>query len=137
MLLGLAPRVDPRGGAPIRSAAWGLIALIGLWLGSLEIDRALANEAMAAQAGLSVYWAVYGVLLVAAGFLTSTAAARRAGLALLSITVLKVLIFDLTNVEAVWRVVSTVGAGLLLIGTSIIYTKLSPLAEDRGDENEG
>jgi uncharacterized membrane protein len=138
VLLGIALRLDGRGGASIRAAAWGLIGFIGLWLGSLEIDRALADQAMAAQAGLSVYWAIYGVMLVAVGFLTSAPAARRAGLALLCITVLKVLIFDLTNVDAMWRVVSTVGAGLLLIGTSIIYTKLSPLADDRGgDEPSG
>jgi len=102
-----------------------LLALIGLWLGSLEIDR-FFGEMMATNAGLSVYWALYGVFLVAVGFARRAAAARYAGLALLAITVAKVLFIDLATVERLWRVVSFLASGLLLVGTSLLYTKLSP-----------
>jgi uncharacterized membrane protein len=132
-----APERDDH--APPRLGAadfgWGLVALIGLWLGSLEVDRAFADEAMAAQAGLSVYWAIFGVALVVAGFVFRTATARYAGLALLAITVIKVVLVDLSTVERAWRVISFFASGLLLVGTSVLYSKLSPrLLEERDDD---
>ena len=54
------------------------------------------------------------------------AAARYAGLALLAITVGKVLVVDLATVERAWRVASFFASGLLLVGTSILYSKLRP-----------
>ncbi|MDY7108943.1 MAG: DUF2339 domain-containing protein [Planctomycetota bacterium] len=105
--------------------AMALLALIGLWLGTLEIDR-FFHDRMATHAGLSVYWALYGVFLVVAGFAKRAAAARYAGLALLAVTVLKVLFIDLATVEQLWRVISFLASGLLLVGTSLLYTKLSP-----------
>jgi uncharacterized membrane protein len=105
--------------------AMALLALIGLWLGTLEIDR-FFDDRMAMHAGLSVYWALYGVFLVVAGFAKRAAAARYAGLALLAVTVAKVLFIDLATVEQLWRVVSFLASGLLLVGTSLVYTKLSP-----------
>lgn len=105
--------------------AMGLLALIGLWLGSLEIDR-LFDDRMATHAGLSVYWALYGVFMVIVGFAKRAAAARYAGLALLAVTVVKVLFIDLATVEQIWRVISFLASGLLLVGTSLLYTKLSP-----------
>ncbi|NNM24604.1 MAG: DUF2339 domain-containing protein [Phycisphaerales bacterium] len=114
--LRLSPRV-------IGAAAATVIALIA---GSLEIERIFAGDAMATQAGLSVYWAFFGVGLVVAGFALRRALARYAGLALLTVTVGKVLFVDLATVERVWRVASFLVSGLLLVGTSVLYTKLSP-----------
>jgi uncharacterized membrane protein len=110
-----------------------LIGLIGLWLGSLEIDRFFApeaghlaqNAAMARQTGLSIYWGVFAIGLVLLGFAKRIAGCRYAGLALLVITVGKVLTLDMAEVRYVWRVVSFLGVGLLLVATSIGYTKFS------------
>ena len=102
------------------------LPLLGLWLGSIEIDRSLANTPTAAQAGLSVYWAIYGAALVVLGFVKRSAPARRAGLALLAVTVAKVLLVDLSNVHRTWRVASFLVSGILLVATSVLYTKLSP-----------
>lgn len=104
----------------------GVIAVIGLWLGSLEIDRGFADDAMARQAGWSVYWSLYGVMLVAVGFSFKSAVARYAGLALLGITLIKVLLIDLSILKQIWRVVSFIVSGLLMLGTSVLYAKLSP-----------
>lgn len=101
------------------------IAAIGLWLGSLEIDRFFAANAMGKQMGLSVYWMLYGVLLVLTGFAKRVDACRYAGLALLSMTVVKVLIVDLANVDQIWRVASLIVSGLLLIVTSVAYRKFA------------
>lgn len=107
------------------------IAAIGLWLGSLEIDRFFATNAMGKQMGLSVYWMLYGVLLVLVGFARHVNACRYVGLALLTITVAKVLLIDLANVEQIWRVVSLIVSGLLLIVTSVAYRKFASRLLDR------
>lgn len=120
-------------------AAPALVALIGLWLGSLEIDRffnpetsAFAEAAMARQTGLSIYWGVYGIALVAIGFAARAALSRYAGLGLLAVTLVKVLIVDLGDVEYIYRVLSFIGVGLLFVLTSIAYAKFSPrLLADR------
>ncbi len=111
-----------------------LIALIGLWLGSLEIDRyfmpepgrSAAGAAMAKQGFLSVYWAIYAFGLITLGFFKRVAMARYAGMALFALTLAKVFTVDLAGVSNVYKVLSFLGLGLLLIATSIGYAKLAP-----------
>jgi uncharacterized membrane protein len=103
-----------------------LITIIGFWLGSFEIDRAFIDNAMARQVGWSVFWATYGVALVLIGFVRLAPAARYAGLALLCATVAKVMVIDLAQVDQIWRVVSFLVLGLLLLATSVAYMKFAP-----------
>ncbi|MCH8005990.1 MAG: DUF2339 domain-containing protein [Planctomycetes bacterium] len=119
-------------------AGFVLIGLIGLWLGSLEIDRFFApesghlarNAAMARQTGLSIYWALFAIGLIGLGFAGRWALCRYAGLALMAITLGKVLTVDMAGVQTVYRVLSLLGVGLLLVGTSVGYAKLAPRAQD-------
>src|SRR5439155_17128348 len=69
-----------------------LIGCIGIWLGSLEIDRLCAarvgrfsNPEMVRQMGLSIFWGLYAIGLVAIGFWRWARWPRYAGLALLAI----------------------------------------------------
>lgn len=136
-------RIDPV--ADLVRSALALIACIGLWLGSLEIDRffnpetsSLTDAAMARQTGLSIWWGVYGIALVVIGFVRRAAMSRYAGLGLLAATLLKVLLVDMSDVEYIYRVLSFIGVGLLFVLTSIAYAKMSPrlLAERAGVEHE-
>jgi uncharacterized membrane protein len=103
-----------------------LLALIGLWLGSLEIDRTLGGDATTVQTGLSVYWCLYAVVLVILGFARRIAPARYAGLALLGVTGVKVVAIDMSHVDAVWRVVSLMVLGGLMLATGVLYSRLAP-----------
>ena len=126
----------------LASVSWIVVAAIALWLGSLEIDRmfvsaaaALSTEqATARQMCLSVYWSIFAFVLVAAGFRIPSAAARYAGLGLFGLTLLKVLVVDLSQVENIYRVLSLLAVGLLLVLTSVAYAKLAPrlLGNERG-----
>jgi uncharacterized membrane protein len=116
--------------------AWGLVAAIGLWLGSLELDRLFApeaqrvsNAAMARQTAWSVYWGLYAIGLVAVGFWRRGPAIRYAGLGLLAVTLAKVLIVDLAHLQYVYRVLSLLATGLLFILTSIAYARLAKQLE--------
>ncbi len=123
--------LDPEG--HFARVALTLVACIGLWLGSLEVDRlfnpdfsSLTNAAMARQTGLSIYWGLYGIALVGIGFVWRLAPSRYAGLALLAITLLKVVVIDMSDVQYIYRVASFMGVGLLFVLTSIGYAKMSP-----------
>lgn len=120
-----------------------LLVAIGLWLGSLEIDRFIAhradrldNAAMILQTALSIYWGIYAIGLVALGFWRRTAPLRYTGLALLAITLGKVLIVDLSNVQYVYRVLSLLATGLLFIITSIAYARLASRLADQSSQRD-
>ena len=115
----------------------GLIAAIGLWLGTLEIDRFFIDDYMARQTGYSVYWGIYAVMLVLIGFKKRSAAARYVGLGLLGVTLVKAFIIDMAEVDLLWKTVIFFVVGMLLIGTSILYIRLAPkLARLDGDDAE-
>ena len=84
------------------------------------------NAAMARQTALSIYWALYAIGLVALGFARRSAGCRYAGLALLGLALAKVLTVDMAEVRQVYRVLSFLAVGLLLVATSVGYAKLSP-----------
>ncbi len=109
---------------------FALIGLIGLWLGTLEIDRFAGrlgqDSVMVRQMGWSIYWGLFAIALVLLGFAKRWAACRYAGLALFALTVGKVVTVDMAEVRAVYRVLSFLVLGLLLVGTSVGYAKLGP-----------
>lgn len=124
-------RLSPRD-AVARRTAWALVGLIGLWFGSIELDRAvsiyrdlLPATAMARQAGLSVYWGLYAIAILAIGFARWQRECRWAGLALLSITAAKVLLVDMAAVAYGYRVLSFFVTGVLFIGVSVVYARLA------------
>jgi uncharacterized membrane protein len=120
--------------ATARQVGLALIGLIGLWLGTWEIERFFAPEAhrmvetaaMARQTAWSIYWGLYAIATVAVGFAWRSAVCRYAGLALLAITLAKVLTVDMAEVRRIYRVLSFLGVGLLLVATSVGYSRLAP-----------
>ena len=77
---------------------------------------------------LSVFWALVGVGTVVAGLRRDLGVVRIAGLALLGVAVAKVFMFDLATLTSVYRVVSLVGLGLLLLGGALVWQRLRPQA---------
>lgn len=120
--------------SPLRTAPahllWITVGLIGLIVGSLEIDRwavhNLADPAQARQVGWSIYWALYGIGLVIAGFAGKKPFVRYAGLVMLGFTLAKVFLIDTAAIDSTYRIASLLVVGLLLILTSIAYFKLIP-----------
>ena len=77
----------------------------------------------ARHATLSVGYALYAIGLLAAGIVRGRALLRVLALLLLAITILKVFLFDLREIQAIWRVASFFGLGLLLMLGSLLYHK--------------
>jgi uncharacterized membrane protein len=80
----------------------------------------------AQQLGLSLLWTTYATALVAAGVRLKNRALRWQGLALLGLVAIKVFLYDLSSLEAIYRIVSFMVFGLLLLGVSFFYQRASP-----------
>ncbi|HDZ21195.1 hypothetical protein LCGC14_0276340 [marine sediment metagenome] len=108
-----------------------LAAILVVWTGSFEIDRTFAIwQARSAQAvdqarnmAYSVWWAACAIALLVTGLLVRHTPSRYLALALLAITLGKVLLVDMADVETVWRILSFLATGLVLIGSSLAYQR--------------
>lgn len=96
----------------------------------VRIAEAVATENTARRAPVSIWWGVFALALITAGFVRRIALSRHVGLALLGISVVKVLLIDLAGVPQGWRVASFLGLGLMMLGVSVAYIRLSGLIED-------
>jgi len=77
----------------------------------------------ARHATLSVGYALYAFALLAAGIRRRSAMLRILALVLLGGTLAKVMLLDLSRLEAMWRILSFLGLGLLLLAASFLYYK--------------
>lgn len=71
----------------------------------------------------SVVWLLFGVALLAVGFLRRTAALRHAGMILVCIVVAKVFLIDMAGLQGLLRVFSFLGLGAALIGLGYAYRR--------------
>jgi hypothetical protein len=134
--------VGQPGATKVIRTAISVLVLLGLTATSLEVAR-IAEMATAdpnaRRAAVSMWWGAFAIGLIAAGFWRRIGPVRYCGLALIGIAVAKALVFDTLGVTPVWRVVSVIGLGLLLLVIAAAYAKLSsrlglrsPRRDDRG-----
>jgi uncharacterized membrane protein len=71
----------------------------------------------------TVVWAIEGVALLAAGLTIRERTVRLEGLFLLLACILKLFLYDLRNLETVYRILSFIVLGLILLGVSWVYTR--------------
>jgi len=76
------------------------------------------------QWAYSVAWLVLGVLFLAYGIVRGSLEARIASAALVMLSVLKVFVVDLAGLTGLWRALSLIVLGLVLIGIGLVYQKL-------------
>jgi uncharacterized membrane protein len=72
---------------------------------------------------LTVAWGIQGLVLLAAGFPACERPLRLAGLALLLFCISKLFLYDLRHLETLYRILSFLTLGLILVGVSWIYTR--------------
>ncbi len=119
------------------SAVAGVVLLYVLSLGWVRYENVGADAARAArhselvreiewrtQVGLSVLWTLYAAAAMAWGFIRSAPAVRYAALGLFGLTIAKVFVVDLSTISTLYRIVSFLILGLVLLGVSFLYQKL-------------
>ena len=93
---------------------------------------ASAESGLARAAAVSGWLMVYAAALLVAGFWKRIAFVRWQGLVLIVFTIAKVFLYDMRNLSSVYRVLSFIGLGVLLMGVSFAYQK--DWLSLRGDE---
>ena len=104
------------------AAEWSRVGP-GVSPASPEFDARLRDLELAKQLSLSVMWALYGGGLLVAGRLRRVRLLRLMALALLSLTTLKVFFWDLSYLDRVYRIISFIVLGLILLAVSYLYQK--------------
>lgn len=123
----------------IRGGLWvigGALVLFGV---TGEIDRyfdlrTISSQQATLASGLAVsaWWLVFAAGLVAVGFRRSLKPARLAGLAVAGMAVVKVLVYDLSSLDALYRVGSVFILGLVFLLLAYLYHR-----QARADPREG
>ena len=95
---------------------------------SFEVARGAtewASQERARQAVLSIYWGLFAVGLLVAGFLRGAPLVRYAGLGLMAIAAAKAVLIDLSAAPPAWRIASFTGLGLLMVGVALAYARIA------------
>ncbi len=72
---------------------------------------------------LTISWGLLGLALLGCGFAIRARAFRLQGLALLLLCILKLFLYDLRNLDTMYRILSFVGLGCILLAVSWIYSR--------------
>lgn len=71
----------------------------------------------------SALWMVYGAMLMVIGFWRQSAFVRWQALALIAVTVVKVFVYDTSQLDHVYRILSFIALGILLLAVSFAYQR--------------
>jgi uncharacterized membrane protein len=109
------------------------VVALGLALGYLSLEvRTLYHGPVltegatsdAEQYTYSAVWLVFGVALLAAGIALRSLPLRIASAAVVVLTVLKVFLIDMSDLTGIYRALSFLGLGVVLIGIGWFYQRL-------------
>jgi uncharacterized membrane protein len=75
----------------------------------------------AEQYTYSTVWLAFGIALLAVGFLLRSQPARLTALAVIALTVAKVFIIDTASIAGIYRALSVIGLGVVLLGIGWVY----------------
>ena len=122
----------------ISAVCWttaGLILLLGVTaeLRRYFVQSGLPADSASLAGGLSVsaWWIVFAAGLILLGFRRGVKPVRVAGLIVAGMAVVKVVLFDLSGLDALYRVGSVLILGVVSLGLAYIYNRRGPAESDR------
>ena len=114
-----------------------LHAFIGtpLWTGGLYDVTGGAWNSEQVQTGLTILWTLIALVATIIASRYGQRTLWFMGIGLLGVVVLKLVLVDLSQTEAIWRVISFLGTGSLILVIGYL-APLPPAREDLTDEFE-
>jgi uncharacterized membrane protein len=114
-----------------RSIAAGMAVLLMLSYLTLQVRRIYHGPVLSGGGGsaaeqytYSVVWLAYGVALLLFGIVFRSQPARFASAAITLLTIGKVFLLDMAGLTGVFRALSFIGLGLVLVGIGWLYQRL-------------
>ena len=90
------------------------------WRGAYEGFRSVE---IARDFTYSALWMAYGAMLMIVGFVRRSAFVRWLALILIALTIVKVFVYDVSQLERGYRIVSFIVLGILLLAISFVYQR--------------
>lgn len=123
----------------IRSGLPVVIGVLALWGLTRELLITLTWTAAPSGTGLfavSALWSVYATVLVGVGMVRRSRPLRLLGLAVFGLVVLKVFLWDLAGLTRIWRILSFVCLGGILIGVGYVYNRYGEVLLGEDEEKQ-
>jgi uncharacterized membrane protein len=111
-----------------RRRLYAFVAQAGLLMWLLDILQGLPNGAACVTAA----WFANAIVLVVVGLRRDDVTLRAAGAGVMALTMAKLFVFDLSKVDAGWRIVVFLGFGAVLLGLGYAFPAL--WKRDRDDD---
>lgn len=136
---------------PILIVAANLLAILALSVESyghyavkIKADNVtqsdLSDLRLAQQLSISVIWTVYGGAMLTIGLVKRSRLLRMMALLLLGLTIFKVFLLDLSSLDRIYRIISFIVLGAILLVVSFLYQRyrqrVSGVDDDRDAEAE-
>jgi uncharacterized membrane protein len=121
-----------RGSRPRAYSIVAAVAAVWLSLGylTLQVTRIFHGPVLTGPIGdaeqytYSTVWLAFGVILLAVGFYLRSQPVRYAAMAVIVLTIAKVFIVDTAGVSGIYRALSVIGLGVVLLGIGWLYQRL-------------
>ena len=128
-ILALTTRTTRSLGYRVVAAATAVsLAMIYLWLEVRTLyqgpNLARGFTSDAEQYAYSAVWLIFGVLLLIGGFLLHSQPPRLTSAAVVAFTIGKVFLFDMSDLTGIFRSLSFIGLGIVLVGIGWLYQRV-------------
>ncbi len=105
--------------------------------GSIELPRHFGRRApLAGDLALSIFWLVYAAALVRIGFQRDRKDVRSAGLGVAAGAGLKIVLYDLSNLEALYRIASFFALALIALAVAYAYNRKAMTSKETVEEKQ-
>lgn len=91
------------------------------WYCKNKFQHSVENWNFLAHMYISVMWALYGAIIMVAGFWKKNVLLRYISLGIFGLLLLKVFILDTSKVESVYRIAAFLATGVTLVAVSYLY----------------
>lgn len=133
-----AAMLERRAGRAVESRVMGLVGLAML-VTYLNITVAMLARGEVSFGGIgdgelyaySAVWLVVGIALLGAGAAFGSRTLRLASAAMVALAVLKVFLVDMAGLTGLWRALSFIGLGLVLLVVGRVYQRVLGIAQAR------
>jgi uncharacterized membrane protein len=116
---------------PYRAVSAAVSVALALGYLTLQVMRLYHGPVLTAgpttdpeQYTFSAVWLGFGVVLLLVGLLIDSKPARLASGAVVTLTIAKVFLVDMAGLTGIWRALSFIGLGLVLVGIGYLYQYL-------------
>ena len=113
-----------------RAVATIAAIVLALFYLTLEVRRLFHGPILAGPTGdaeqyaFSTVWLAFGIVLLASGFYLRSQPARFCALAVIGLTIAKVFIIDTATIAGIYRALSAIGLGIVLLGIGWVYQRV-------------